>query len=356
MAAVPTSRYFRIALSVAATLLCLYLFGLLRGLFMDVWSVVRTVFYPFLAALIISYILQPVVELLHRRRMPRVAAIFCIYMTFAILVVVAALNAVPVITRQVTQLANNLPAITAQISHWMDMMNSQKQYLPNTVRVGLENALAQVEHRFETAPTGVFSFISSTINAVFLAFMVPFLVFYILKDARTIGSAIVRVVPQKYKHRTRALLIGIDQTLGSYIRGQFLVMLAIGVLAFIGYLIIGMPYALLLALFLAITDIIPYIGPIIGIAPAVLIALTVSPALLIKVVIVNIIVQQCEGNLLSPQIMGRTLKLHPMAIVAALLIGGELAGLVGLILAVPVLAVLKVVWMQLTDERRSARR
>lgn len=133
-------------------------------------------------------------------------------------------------------------------------------------------------------------------------------------------------------------------------------MLAIGVLAFIGYLIIGMPYALLLALFLAITDIIPYIGPIIGIAPAVLIALTVSPALLIKVVIVNIIVQQCEGNLLSPQIMGRTLKLHPMAIVAALLIGGELAGLVGLILAVPVLAVLKVVWMQLTDERRSARR
>ncbi|GLG00342.1 UPF0118 membrane protein YrrI [Alicyclobacillus hesperidum subsp. aegles] len=349
----PTSRYFRVALSVAATLLCIYLFGLLRGFFMDIWAVISTVFYPFLAALIISYILQPVVELLHRRRVPRSAAILCIYFTFAILVVVGVLNAVPVISRQISQLVSSFPAITAQISHWMDMVNSRKQYLPNTVRVGLENALQQLEHRFETAPTGIFSFISSTINAIFMAFIVPFLVFYMLKDAKAIGRAMVGLAPVRYKRRVRIILHGIDETLGGYIRGQFLVMLAIGILAFIGYLIIGMPYALLLALFLAIADIIPYLGPIIGIAPAVIIALTVSPALLIKVVIVNIAVQQCEGNFISPQIMGRTLKLHPMAIVAALLIGGELAGVVGLILAVPTLAVLKVVWTSWANERRS---
>ncbi|MFB5190005.1 AI-2E family transporter [Alicyclobacillus fastidiosus] len=350
----PTSRYFRATLSIFLTLLCIYLIGLLRGFFSDIWAVVSAVVYPFLASLIVSYVLQPLVDLLARRRVPRGAAILLIYFTFVLLVVVAVLNAVPVITKQVTQLVANMPGMVVQVNHWIDMVNAHKQYLPDTVRIGVENALNQVERNLTQSVSGVFSFISGAVNIAFIVALVPFLVFYMLKDGRSIGRGAVRLVPKSRREQVQELMVSVDHTLGSYIRGQFLVMLALGVLAFAGYLIVGMPYALLLAIFLAVADIIPYLGPFIGAAPAVFLAMTVSPAMVIKVLIVNVIVQQCEGNLISPQIMGRTLKLHPMAIVAALLIGGELGGLLGLIVAIPLLAVLKVVWTNIQEERHKS--
>ncbi|MFD1677746.1 AI-2E family transporter [Alicyclobacillus fodiniaquatilis] len=347
----PSSRYLRATLSVLLTLVCVYLIGQLRGFFDDIWSVLSAVIYPFIAALIISYVLQPVVELLVRRRLPRSAAILLIYFTFVLIIVIAVLNAVPIVTRQVTQLTQNMPYLIAQVNHWIEMVNSRKQYLPDAVRLGVEHALNESEQKLTGSFSNVFTFITNAVNVIFIACVVPFLVFYMLKDAKAIGRTVIQLTPSRRRHQVRALLISVDRTLGSYIRGQFLVMLAIGILAFVGYLIVGMPYSLLLALFLAIADIVPYLGPFIGAAPAVLLAFSVSPVMVIKVLIVNVIVQQCEGNLISPQIMGRTLKLHPMAIVAALLIGGELGGLLGLIVAVPLLAVIKVVWMNLYGER-----
>ncbi|WP_242548972.1 AI-2E family transporter [Alicyclobacillus mali (ex Roth et al. 2021)] len=345
-------RYARTMMSIALTLTCIYLVGLLRSLFLDIWGVLSSLFYTFLASLIITYILQPAVDVLHRRRVPRSAAILIVYAVIAAILAVVVLNLIPVISRQIAQLSSSLPAITAEVSRWIDMVNSRKTYLPNAVRTGIENALNQLEHRVEVAPTGLFSVVTSTLNAIFMAFVVPFLVFYMLKDAKAIGRGMVRMAPAKSKHRVRLVLRAIDDTLGGYVRGQFLIMLAVGLLSFIGYLIIRLPYALLLGAFLGFADIIPYLGPIIGIAPAVIIALTTSGwPMLVKVVIVNIAVQQIEGNILSPQIMGRTLHLHPMAIVAALIVGGEAGGVLGLILAVPALAVCKVVWTQWREAR-----
>lgn len=353
--AVPMGRYARTMMSIALTLTCIYLVGLLRSLFLDIWGVLSSLFYTFLASLIITYILQPAVDVLHRRRVPRSAAILIVYAVIAAILAVVVLNLIPVISRQIAQLSSSLPAITAELSRWIDMINSRKTYLPNAVRTGIENALNQLEHRVEVAPTGLFSVVTSTLNAIFMAFVVPFLVFYMLKDAKAIGRGMVRMAPAKYKHRVRLVLRAIDDTLGGYVRGQFLIMLAVGLLSFIGYLIIRLPYALLLGAFLGFADIIPYLGPIIGIAPAVIIALTTSGwPMLVKVVIVNIAVQQIEGNILSPQIMGRTLHLHPMAIVAALIVGGEAGGILGLILAVPALAVCKVVWTQWREARSHA--
>ncbi len=353
--AVPMGRYARTMMSIALTLTCIYLVGLLRSLFLDIWGVLSSLFYTFLASLIITYILQPAVDVLHRRRVPRSAAILIVYAVIAAILAVVVLNLIPVISRQIAQLSSSLPAITAEVSRWIDMVNSRKTYLPNAVRTGIENALNQLEHRVEVAPTGLFSVVTSTLNAIFMAFVVPFLVFYMLKDAKAIGRGMVRMAPAKSKHRVRLVLRAIDDTLGGYVRGQFLIMLAVGLLSFIGYLIIRLPYALLLGAFLGFADIIPYLGPIIGIAPAVIIALTTSGwPMLVKVVIVNIAVQQIEGNILSPQIMGRTLHLHPMAIVAALIVGGEAGGVLGLILAVPALAVCKVVWTQWREARSHA--
>ncbi|MGZ4106239.1 MAG: AI-2E family transporter, partial [Tumebacillaceae bacterium] len=126
-----------------------------------------------------------------------------------------------------------------------------------------------------------------------------------------------------------------------------LVAVIVGGLNYIGLLIIGMPYALLLSLIVALTNIIPYIGPFIGAAPAILLALTVSPMMALKVLIVNLIIQQLEGNFISPLLIGRSLKMHPMLIILAILLGGEMFGMVGLIVAIPVVAVGKVLLQHL---------
>lgn len=349
-----SGKTLKLVLTVLAILLSIYLLGQLRGFFGDIWSVLKALVIPFLIALIIMYLLEPIVNLLTARRVPRGLAIIVIYCAFVLLLVVVILNAIPMINRQFTQLGEHLPALIKQADHWLEALNQRKQYLPEAVRKGLESALTQSEQHITQYAAGVLSVLSGTLNALFIIVTVPFLAFYMLKDARVIGRGMIRLAPAKHRDHVRLILSGVDETLGSYVRGQLLVMAAVGVLTYAGLLVVHMPYALLLATFLAIADLIPYIGPIIGAAPALLLALAISPQMALKVLLVNLIVQQCEGNLLSPQIMGRTLKLHPMAIVAALLVGGEIGGVLGLMVAVPVLAVCKVVWQNIRKVREGA--
>lgn len=178
---------------------------------------------------------------------------------------------------------------------------------------------------------------------LFNAFIVPFLVFYILKDFEVFERMVVSCLPRSRRKSIVMLLKDIDEALGNYIRGQFLVCIIIGVLAYIGYAIIGMPYALLFACVVAVFNIIPYMGPFLGAAPAIIMATTLSWRLVLLVAVVNTLCQMLESNVISPQVVGRKLHLHPLLIIFALLVGGEIAGMIGLILAVPFFAAAKVV-------------
>jgi predicted PurR-regulated permease PerM len=133
------------------------------------------------------------------------------------------------------------------------------------------------------------------------------------------------------------------ETLSSYIQGQVIVALSVGTLAFVGYLIIDLPFALVMALIVAFTNIIPYVGPILGGAPAVIVALFDSPTKALLVVLIIVIAQQVEGNVLSPLILGKSLDTHPATIIIVLLAAGNLAGILGMVLAVPFYAVVKTI-------------
>lgn len=346
-----SSRYLRIALSVLVTLACLYLLGLVRGFLHDIWLVIKALLIPFLGAMVLTYVLEPVVELLVRRRVPRGVAVLVIYFTFIVVATIAIINCIPMVSRQLTQLSTHVPVLVREADKWIDELSRQKQYLPEAVRKGIEAGLATLEQHITSLASGAFTMLSGTLTFLFILLTIPFLVYYMLKDMRVIGRGMVRLAPAKHREEMRKILAGVDETLGKYVRGQLLVMAAVGVLTWAGLLVIHMPYALLLAMFLAAADIIPYLGPFIGAAPAVILAFPLGIPMVLKVLMVNIIVQQLEGNLISPQIMGHSLNLHPMAIVAALLIGGEVGGVLGLIVAVPVLAVAKAVWHEIQQPR-----
>lgn len=336
------SRWFVAIIYILLSLLILYMLLLIKPMIFSVYTFLKVVLAPFLIAMIISYILNPVVCVLNDRKVPRTIAVLLIYAVFITCVTVILMNLIPMFMKQLKELDEHLPQLTAKTQNWFDGLNDNTM-LPGSVRSGINHSLLQMENAITMGISNAVNKIGSTINMLFVAFIVPFLAFYILKDFQLIEKTALAIVPKTHRKQTVKLLIDIDTALGNYIRGQLLVCVIIGVLAYIGYWIVGMPYPLLLASVVAVFNIIPYLGPFFGAAPAIIMASTISIKMVILVAIVNLTVQILEGNVISPQVVGRTLHLHPLFIIFALLVGGEIAGIVGLILAVPVFAVMKVV-------------
>ncbi|WP_217594822.1 AI-2E family transporter [Cohnella sp. GbtcB17] len=336
------SRLLAVLVYIVLALLALYLATLVRPMLLSVWRFVKAVSAPFLIAMIIAYVLNPIVAMLHHRRMPRTAAVLLIYAVFVCSSVVVLVNVTPMFAAQVRELNEHMPELTMRAQSLVDNFNKNDS-LPDTVRSGINRAVFGLEKQISVRISDFLNNIGAVVNVIFLLMIVPFLVFYILKDMDVFERAVLKYLPRARRQGTIRLFKEIDMALGSYIRGQFIVSLCIGLAAYIGYLIIGMPYPLLMAAFVALFDIIPYLGPFLGALPALVMASTISWKMALFVVIVNTLCQTLESNVISPQVVGRSMKMHPLTIIFVLLIGGELAGVVGLLLAVPFYAALRVV-------------
>ncbi|MFX3634840.1 MAG: AI-2E family transporter [Candidatus Pristimantibacillus sp.] len=323
-------------------LLVLYLLLLVKPIIVNWYVFLKAVLAPFLIAMIISYVLNPIVTMLHERKVPRTIAVLLIYVLFFTGLAVILVNVIPMFMEQLQQLNEHVPDLTMRAQSLVTDLNNTS-FLPESIREGVNKSLIHMEKKFTESIMHFVNNIGSVVNAMFIAFIIPFLAFYILKDFDLFERAVITYVPKSHRKNTVRLMKDIDEALGSYIRGQFIVCIIVGILAYIGYMIIGIPYPLLLAGIVAITNIIPYLGPFFGAAPAILVASTISLKLVILVAVVNTLCQILESNVISPQVVGRTLHMHPLVIIFALLVGGEIAGIVGMILAVPIFAALKVI-------------
>lgn len=322
---------------------CLFLIHQLAPFLSEVWGVVVSILTPFVIAMVISYLLNPIVNLLTMRRVPRGMAVLIIYIVFFAGVSVLLVNTLPVLISQIKDLIETLPSSIQQIEGWFHSVNSGKKKLPLTMQYSIDQNLIGMQSRISGMTSDLVGLLGNMFESIMIASSIPFLVFYMLKDLKVFEKSTVAFFPRSYRPEIIDMLKSIDEALGSYIRGQMLVMLAVGIFTYAGFLVIGLPLSLLFAVIVGVTNIIPYVGPFIGAAPALVYALMISPVLAGKVLLVNVIVQVLEGNVLSPAIVGRSLSLHPLLIILALLIGGEIGGIVGLIVAVPLVAVAKVI-------------
>ncbi|OXL85109.1 AI-2E family transporter [Paenibacillus sp. SSG-1] len=335
------NKWFRGMIWVLLGLIILYFVWLLRPMFMNIYQFLKAILSPFVVAMIISYVLNPVVCMLAARKMPRGIAVLLIYAVFLTCLAVILINLIPMLIEQMEELNEHLPEMTMHAQNIMN--NLDNRGVPVGIKEGVDQWLLQWEDRLAKGISNFMDHIGSTINIVLNIFIIPFLIFYILKDFDVFERAVVSLLPRTRRKASVRLLKEIDEALGNYVRGQFLVCLIVGILAYIGYMIVGMPYALLMASIVAVFNIVPYLGPFLGAAPAVVMASTISWKMVLMVIIVNWLCQLLESNIVSPQVVGKKLHLHPMLIIFALLVGGEIAGIVGLILAVPLFAVLKVI-------------
>lgn len=308
-----------------------------------VWMVIKAILIPLFISLVIAYLLNPIVNLLGRRNVPRGIAVIIIYFSFSLFSIVFFMKTIPVLMAQFKDLAEHVPDIVGTYQKWLNEIHIHKYDLPDSLRLSIDQALLHSEKKTSSFFTSILNGAGSFLSKMISLLVIPFLVFYLLKDMKAIQKGVLLLIPRKQRKEFARVLAEIDAALGNYIAGQILVGFAVGMMAYIGYWILDMPYAIILAMVVMVTNIIPYFGPFIGAIPAILVALTLSLKMTIWIIVMNLIIQILEGNVLSPLIMGKRLHLHPILIIFALLVGGEVGGLVGLIFAVPIVAVIRVI-------------
>lgn len=334
------NRWFILSVYSLLGLINLYFLFMMRPLLGQICDFIKSVLAPFFISIIIAYVLHPIVTLLHERKVPRIMAVLLIYIIFFVVVTVILINIMPMLLKQFGELNHQMPQLHAKVEQLMDGMTKT---IPTSIHSSLYDAIYMLEERVGKIATEFMNNIGKTLNMLVVALIIPFVIFYILKDFDLFERAIIACVPRTHRKHVISMCREIDIALGSYIRGQCYVCIIIGILAYVGYWLIGIPYPLLLAVFVAVFNIIPYLGPYFGAGPALIVAMTISFKMVMFVIVVNTVCQIIEGNIISPQIVGKTLHMHPLSIIFALLVGGELAGIVGLILAVPFYAVVKVI-------------
>lgn len=331
-----------------------------------VWAA-REVLLPYILGLIMAYILLPVVNWLDRHmparlrtwRLARVLAILLVYLVLAGILVGLLAFVVPLMVEQIEVLVQNWPQLVGRVQDWGSrgwgwyvetIPPAWRQTIETSLKGLAGDALASVQNGLVRTFRTVFGTISFVIGLV----VIPFWLFYILHDESRVKAGAIQALPQQFRPDARCMALLIDDVLSAYLRGQLLLCLFVGGMATVALLIIGVPFAPLLGLVAGITEILPYVGPILGAIPAVIVALFADPGSVVWVVVAFVAIQQVENLVLVPRISGGSVRLHPALVMVVLVIGNEAAGLWGMILAVPITAVIrdvfKYLYLRLTDD------
>lgn len=348
-------RIGRLILVIALILLIVALLWLARG-----------ALFPFILALVLAYVLLPVVQFFERgvaRLFPRFrgarpVAIVLTYLAVILALAVFFLLIAPVISQQFETLWDNRQEIGGFIEGVAsDALKQYRENVPAEIQAQIDSAVRQAGARLTTAAQAVIGqtvgAVTSTVAFIASLVIVPVWLFYLLYDQNRFIRKGVEVIPSQIRADTVNVVRIADRILSQYLRGQLLLCLVVGVLATVGLALLGVPFFAVLGLIAGIFEILPFVGPIIGMVPAVLVAVIERPILGLWTLLLFIGIQQVENTVLVPRISGKAVELHPALIVLVLIIGSQVAGLTGAILAVPITAIIrdvfKYLYLRLSD-------
>lgn len=321
-------------------------------------SRVSHILLPFIWAIIVAYIFNPLVTLLQQRtRTRRFWWVLLLYIISVGLVFLAVSYLVPLVAEQYNGLARAIPA-------WLDQAQAYVQQhemlMVGSIEImNLREVETEIFNVLKTMATNLPAFVPELLLGVIEGFilMLVFLVvtFYLLLQADTIVESGYQLVPAHHRDEIRQLVGSIDRVLGAYIRGQFLLILIMSVLSFIALSILGIKFALIIAIATGVLEIIPIVGPYLatGIAATVALLQGVTPFgwepwfLAVVVIIVYFTLRQIEDHFIIPNLVGHIVNLHPIIVIFAILAGGTLAGGLGLLVAIPIAAVIRIILVYL---------
>lgn len=326
----------------------IFIFDQVSYIFKPFIIVFNTIVAPIIVSLILYYLFNPIVNLMERYNISRLWGVIILFLVIIGVISLAINLLIPVISSQIKTFGTNFPHYITKVNQFIDDITkytvasnfySQIQDYLNSLAKKIPSMISDYFNGFGSKVKNI---AETVVNVGVVIVTTPFVLFFMLKDGHRFKDFSTKIVPPKFRKDYHDLLDKMSVQVGSYIQGQIIVSLCIGVLLFIGYSIIGLDYGLILACIAAVTSVVPYIGPTIAISPAIIIALITSPIMLLKLIVVWTAVQFIEGHFISPNIMGKTLQIHPLTIIFILLSAGNLLGVVGVILGIPAYAILRV--------------
>ena len=284
------------------------------------------------------------------RVIPRGPAILMTFLGLVGLVTLALVFLIPLLVRQLRNFILITPAIANSANDFLLGLIeplAESELLPapaeDIVAELVQNLFARAREIIEGMLGGLVGFVSGALNFGIVVFGILFVAAYLLADVRKVKATYLRATPKRYRRDALELWESFGISLSRYLGGLLLVVVIQGVLAGLALWVLGVPYAILLGAWVSLTAIIPYLGAFLGGIPAVIVALIFeSPTIAVLTVVAYVLIQQLEGNFLTPRIQGQALHVHPIIVLLAVIGGGQLAGLAGVIFAVPTLAVLRV--------------
>lgn len=330
-----TKKHFRLTIMLFFVSLTVYFLWL-----------VRSGLYPFIIALVLAYLLNPAVCYLEGKGLSRGLAIALIYIVLFTVIVLGGARLIPIFVRDLESFAGDLPHILEKSEELFFLIQSQYQnfVLPYSMRMAIDDSVLSLQQAGQNFARDLANSIMGLLTHFIGLAITPILAFYFLHDWHEIKEGLFRLVPCRWRNDLTLALKDIDKVLSGVIRGQITVAIIVGVLVSSGLYLFHVPFALLIGFFAGLLDVIPYFGAFIGAAPAITLALLESPILAVKVGLLFLIIHQLEGSVIGPKILGESVGLHPLTVIFFLFAGGELFGIIGMLLGVPVAAVGKVIF------------
>lgn len=341
------SKFFRYGSYLLLTLLIIFMFGKINFFFAPFRSFIYSIIFPLLFGGLLYYVLRPVVRLLEKTKIPHIWSILLAFVIVLSALILLSSYTGTIVKTQFNEFIQSLPSMYEKAENTVDsLLKSNLLSYFNIQNLQTPDIADKISKYLQSLASslgkGTINFISAITNIGSIVIIIPIVLFYFLKDDDKFSPSVVRFVPPQQKSNIRDILSDIDNVLSSYIAGQLTVAFFIGILMYIGYLIIGLKYSLLLAIFAMITCIIPFFGPWIGIVPAILLSLADNPFMAVKIFLVMIIVQQIDNNFISPQVMKKSMDIHPLTVILLLMGIVPILGFIGLIIVIPLYSAIKI--------------
>lgn len=330
----------KMVLDIMMGILLIIVLILIRGSFFAVIT-------PFIYAAVLSYLLNPAVNFLEKKKVKRPLAILLVFFLIFFVLTMVFMSFVPKLASDISVFAKELPDIFDFVEEFITQFKAGKiSIIPDALMnyIDLDKELAKIGGALKDSFSEISNVLIQSTGALLDIIMTPIITFYFLKDKKKILDGLSSLFTKKQRLTGALIFKDIDGVLGGFIRGQMIVATFVGTLIGVGCAVIGVPYALTIGLVAGLTNIIPYFGPWLGGILPVVLALMNAPITALWVLIWIIVVQQIESSFISPQIMAQSVGLHPLTVMFSVLFFGNLMGIPGMILGVPITGTLKVLF------------
>ena len=336
------------------TLLVLIAFGIVINLFYQlnfifapIQALGGSILMPLVVAFAFYHLLRPIVLFLERFRIPHSIAVSVVFLVTFSFIIWLFVIIIPIIYDQIFNFISIFPSLVSAVvtnlqrntfdSQFQEYYNIALNWLNDNLRTFSEQFLLSLGNTFN----GLAGVLSTLSNVMISILTFPVMLFFLLLDGPKFKQMALFLFPPRRRSEISQLTTAINTQVGAYIQGKLIAGIVIGIILYTGFSVISLRYALALAILAAFASLIPYLGSIISLVPLLIVAASDSPLRIIQTLIVWAIVQVLDGNVLSPSIVGKNLKIHPLTIIIVLMVAGNMMGIFGMIIGIPLYAILR---------------